>query len=150
MLYPTFTTQMLQDNRNQFTFFIYQFTIYLTMNISQVRAKKLEDRMMEFAASCITLARNTEKTIENKIILNQLIRASSSIGANYTEANNAVSRLDFRNKMYTAKKEAAETRYWLRLLGLSNPEAKVSELINESTELLLILQKSVTTLKNGK
>ncbi|OGL34774.1 hypothetical protein A3F38_01015 [Candidatus Saccharibacteria bacterium RIFCSPHIGHO2_12_FULL_48_21] len=119
------------------------------MNISQIKAQKLEDRMMVFAVSCIDLARNTSKTAENKVILNQLVRAASSVGANYTEANNAISKLDFRNKLYIAKKEAEESRYWLRLLGMSNPEVETAELVNESTELLLILQKSVSTLKNG-
>jgi four helix bundle protein len=120
------------------------------MNISQVRAKNLEDRMTNFALQCITLSRNSPKTSENRVILDQLVRASSSVGANYTEANNAVSRLDFRNKIYTAKKEASESRYWLRLLTKSNPEIIADELIDECTQLLLILQKSVTTLKNGK
>lgn len=120
------------------------------MNISQVRARKLEDRMVAFAFSCIDLSRSLPKNSENRIILDQPIRSSSSIGANYTEANNAVSRLDFRNKIYIAKKEAAEARYWLRLLERSNPDACTNGLINECTELLLILQKSVSTLKNGK
>lgn len=106
--------------------------------------------MTEFALECIFLSKNTPKTDENRTILNQLVRASSSVGANYTEANNAISRLDFRNKIYTAKKEAAESRYWLRLLDKSNADLEVSRLIDECTELLLILQKSVTTLQNGR
>ena len=120
------------------------------MNISQVRAQALEGRMTDFALNCIGLSRRIPKNAENRIILNQLVRASSSIGANYTEANNAVSRLDFRNKIYIAKKETSEARYWLRLLSRANPEIEINPLINESTELLLILQKSITTLKNGK
>lgn len=119
------------------------------MNISQAKANKLEERMSIFALACINLSKITIKTTENRAILDQLLRASSGIGANYTEANNAVSRLDFRNKIYTAKKEAAESRYWLRLFGKSNPDAEVDELIDECTQLLLILQKSASTLKNG-
>lgn len=106
--------------------------------------------MIEFALDCINFSKICAKTTENKIILNQLVRSASSIGANYTEANNAVSRLDFRNKVYISKKEAAESRYWLRLLSKSNPEIDVSSLIDESTELVLILQKSVSTLNSGK
>lgn len=106
--------------------------------------------MIDFALDCINLSKNTLKTGENRVILDQLVRASSSIGANYTEANNAVSRMDFRNKIYTAKKEAAEARYWLRLLEKSNPEIKIDRLIDECTELLLILQKSVSTLNKGR
>lgn len=119
------------------------------MNISQIKAKKLENRMMDFALSCINLSKQASATKDDKIIIAQLVRAASSIGANYTEANNAVPRLDFRNKLYTAKKEAAESRYWLRLLDKAGSGTRLDGLINESTELLLILQKSVSTLKKA-
>ena len=78
-----------------------------------------------------------------------MVRAATSVGANYTEANNAVSRQDFKNKIYISKKEASETRYWLRLLEASNPEIDISKIIDECTQIILILQKSVSTLRNG-
>ena len=110
----------------------------------------MQDRMIDFALECIKLSRKLPKTDENRVLLDQLIRSSSSVGANYTEANNAVSRLDFRNKLYTAKKEAAESRYWLRLIDRANTDFIVDNLVDESTQLILVLQKSVSTLKNGK
>lgn len=120
------------------------------MNISQVRAMELEERMSDFALSCINLSREYSTNMENKIILNQLVRSSASIGANYAEANNAGSRADFRNKLYLSKKEASETRYWLKLLGRANISISTIKLVDECTELILILQKSINTLKNAK
>jgi four helix bundle protein len=70
----------------------------------------------------------------------QLLRSATSIGANYREANRAVSRPDFTNKIGTIQKEAAETQYWLELLIESGivKDSSVADLHKESTELLAI------------
>jgi len=67
-------------------------------------------------------------------------RSATSIGANYREANRAVSRPDFTNKIGTIQKEAAETQYWLELLIESGilKDSNVANLHKESTELLAI------------
>jgi four helix bundle protein len=83
-------------------------------------------------------------------LIDQLIRSSTSIGANYTEANNASSRADFKNKIYIAKKEAAETRYWLNVLSRLVPNEDFSKLQQEALELNLILQKITSTMKIEK
>jgi four helix bundle protein len=106
--------------------------------------------MVDFALQVIGLTKQAPRSRENKVIADQLIRSSSSIGANYADANNAASKLDFRNKIFIAKKEAAESRYWLQLFAKVNPSLMVNPLIDEVTQLLLILQKIITTLKNGK
>jgi len=80
----------------------------------------------------------------------QLVKSGTSIGANYAEANNASSKTDFRNKIFIAKKEAAETRYWLEVLSQSISDNNFSELQQEALELNLILQKIISTMKNGK
>ena len=80
----------------------------------------------------------------------QLLRSATSIGANYTEANNASSKTDFKNKIFIAKKEAAETRYWLNVLARAIPQENFSNLQQEALELNLILQKIVSTMKSGK
>lgn len=120
------------------------------MSISQDKSKQLEDRMIVFALGAIASTKEIPKNTENEVISKQLIRSSTSIGANYAEANNAASKLDFRNKIFTAKKEAAETRYWLRLLTSVNPSVDISSLLDEANQLLFILQKIISTLKNGK
>ena len=120
------------------------------MNTKTTKSRQLEARMLEFALSVMSLTKKTPRTAENRIIIEQLVRSAASIGANYTEANNAISRQDFRNKIFIAKKEAAETRYWLRLLASANPYLDTNYLVGEVTELLLILQRVVTTLRNGQ
>jgi four helix bundle protein len=109
----------------------------------------LEDRTLEFASKVILFCKPLPSSTENNIIIRQLIRSASSIGANYTEANNSSSRLDFRNKIFIAKKEASETRYWLKLLSKTNTQINADELIDEVSQLIFIFQSIVSTLKSG-
>ena len=88
---------------------------------------------------------------QNNIIsplITQLIRSATSIGANYMEANSASSRKDFKNKIFICKKEAQETKHWLRMLirALSDKESEIKVLWKEAQELTLIFQKITTTL----
>lgn len=101
--------------------------------------------MLIFAADTIrTLGKHR---VLPRSVVDQLTRSSASIGANYAEACNAVSKLDFRNKIFVAKKEAAETRYWIDLcIELTSYEAWI-EIRKESQELLMILQTIVNSLK---
>ena len=71
----------------------------------------------------------------------QLVRAGTSIGANYKEANHACSLNDFIHKIAIAEKEAAETEYWLELIKRSGlkPAAEVDPLLDEAHQLLAIL-----------
>ena len=75
----------------------------------------------------------------------QLIRASGSIGANYIEANEAVSKKDFLHKVKIARKEAKECGYWLELLMDHNSGSKTElvGLLQESTELRNILSSII-------
>ena len=75
------------------------------------------------------------------MLARQLLRSSTSIGANYREANRAVSRADFINKIGTVQKEAAETQYWIELLiesRVCDADDRIRSLHSESTELLAI------------
>jgi four helix bundle protein len=80
-------------------------------------------------------------------MITQLLRSATSIGANYCEANNASSKKDFRNKIFICKKEAQETKYWLRILGSYFPEEKNELRKNwkEVQELTMIFQKIVNS-----
>lgn len=118
------------------------------MEQSVAKAKELEQSMLDFAVSVV---RYVEQTQLPQSVSNQLIRSATSIGANYAEALNASSKIDFRNKVFISKKETAETRYWLRLssqLTSSNPE-KNQVLLDECQKFLMILQKTVNTI-NGQ
>ena len=101
----------------------------------------LEDRTFAFAKNIRTFVRTLPKTISNVEDVKQLIRASGSVGSNYIEANDSLSKKDFVMRVKICRKEAKESRYWLRLLFLDGqPEAGVSRdrLVQESTELMNI------------
>jgi four helix bundle protein len=74
------------------------------------------DRVLNFVVKIIGFAEKLSKSFSGRIIAKQMIRSASSIGANMQEADGAVSKRDFANKMGIARKEAQETRYWLELL----------------------------------
>lgn len=113
------------------------------------RSEEIEERLLEFAVSVIKLTTKNKASLPFSVI-DQVVRSSSSIGANYSEAQNASSKADFKNKIFIAKKEASETRYWLRLIQkLVNKDANTATLLDESQQILMILQKIVNTL-NGK
>ncbi len=115
------------------------------------RSYELEERTAGFAEEIIKLCRLASETNITKPVISQLIRSATSIGANYCEANNASSRKDFKNKIYICKKEAQETKYWLRLLKSSDLEIeKVNKLMDECHQLNLIFQKVISTMENDK
>jgi len=112
----------------------------------------LEERTAIFAENIIEFAKNIKRDDINKNIIIQLTRATTSIGANYYEANASSSKKDFRNKIYISKKEANETKYWLRMLAKSNPELKenIRNFWKEAHEFHLIFQKITNTLDTKK
>jgi len=84
----------------------------------------LEERTYKFAGRVQDYIKALPKTISNFEYGKQLIRSSGSQGANYMEANAASSRKDFGNKIFICKKEAQETKHWLRMLATYLPEKK--------------------------
>ena len=109
----------------------------------------LEERTAKFGEKIIEFFKSIDETTINKPLISQLIRSATSIGANYCEANGASSKQDFKNKIYICKKEANETKFWLRMLAKSNPEVrdKAKELWKEVQELTLIFSKIISSLK---
>lgn len=99
----------------------------------------LEDRTFRFAENILKLVNNTSMTLSNRELAKQLIRSGCSVGANYIEANEALSKKDFLYRIKICRKESKETLYWLRLI---EPNPKTSELreqlVQESTELTKI------------
>lgn len=92
--------------------------------LSNKSAYDLEERTAKFAENIVFTVTPIKKNVVNLPIISQLVRAATSIGANYCEANDASSRRDFRNKIYLCKKEANETKYWLRILAQAQPDFK--------------------------
>ena len=109
----------------------------------------LEERTLAFAKKVREFVKKLPKTVANIEDIRQLVKASGSVGANYIEANEALSKKDFRMRIKICRKEAKESRYWLRLVDMNDDQELAKErssLINESTELMnifgSILQKS--------
>lgn len=102
----------------------------------------LEDRTLEFARNVRNFIRKIPKTISVIEDSKQLVRSSGSVGANYIEANEALSKKDFALRIKISRKEAKESRYWLRLLLVNLSKELEKEcliLIDESEQLLKIL-----------
>ena len=112
------------------------------------REYDLEERTAKFGEDIIEFVKNIKRDDISRNIIIQLVRAATSIGANYCEANASSSKRDFRNKIYICKKEANETKYWLRMLVKHQPQLKeeIRSLWQESHELHLIFQKITNTL----
>lgn len=87
----------------------------------------LEERTAKFGEGVIGFCKGVKQDAVSKPIISQIIRSATSIGANYMEANSAASKKDFKNKIFICKKEAQETKHWLRMLAKCLPE-KVDEI----------------------
>lgn len=119
----------------------------LSGSSKQTKNELLEKRMLLFAANVI---RELKKHSDlPRSVIDQLTRSAASVGANYAEACNAASKLDFRNKIFISKKEIAESRYWIDLCReLTGSEGWATHR-QEAQEILFILQAIINTLKGG-
>ena len=109
---------------------------------SKPKVYDLEDRTLEFARQARRFVKTLPRTTGNFEDSKQVIRSSGSVGANYIEANEALSQKDRVMRMRISRKEAKETRYWLRLIDTGTDPAIESQrlaLIQEATELMNIL-----------
>lgn len=99
----------------------------------------LEGRTFNFALRVRKFIRKIKKDIANIEDAKQLARSSGSVGANYIEANESLSKKDFIHRVKISRKEAKESRYWLNLLEVQDEmETEKIYLVNEVTELMKI------------
>jgi len=100
----------------------------------------LSERTARFSETIVLFAKKIPKTPVTMPLIKQLVRSGTSPGANYGEADEAVSRKDFRHRIAICKKEARETKYWLRTLVAAVPELRESArpLWQEAKELHMI------------
>lgn len=104
----------------------------------------LEERTLNMAFAVRLFVKLIPKTVSNFEDAKQLVRSSGSVGANYIEANEAISRKDFVLRIKISRKEARESIYWLKIILHSNEldpsvYSNCEELIKEFTELKKIL-----------
>jgi len=104
------------------------------------RQYDLEERTLKFARAVIAFVRKLPKDVVNNEIIKQLVRSSGSVGANYIEANEALSRKDFLMHIKISRKEAKESRYWLNLIETddTNMENERLVLCDEAGQLMKI------------
>ena len=100
----------------------------------------LEERTAKFGEAVICFAKKLPTNGVNLPLISQLVRAATSVGANYCEADDAVSKKDFKNKIGTCRKESRESKYWLRMIAAAEPGCKeeARQLWLEAKELHLI------------
>ncbi|MDZ7832230.1 MAG: four helix bundle protein [Desulfobacterales bacterium] len=101
----------------------------------------LEERTFQFAKAVRLFVKTLPKTIANSEDAKQVVRASGSVGANYREANESLSKKDFLMRIKISRKEAKESAYWLRLIYETNHEGTNKEaqhLMLEANELIRI------------
>ena len=107
------------------------------------KAQQLLDRTFLFGVSVLKFLRKLPDNYIDRIPKGQLARSSTSIGSNYEEAQGAISKRDFTNKISICFREARESVYWLRVLKELFPEATNKKdfetFIQEGTELKKIL-----------
>ena len=108
-----------------------------------------ERKSFLFAVRIVNLAKHLNTSKKENILSKQLLRSSTSIGANIAEAEQAQSRADFISKMSIALKEAVETNYWLRLLQATDylSEAEFSSIHSDCRELEKMLTAIIKTAK---
>jgi four helix bundle protein len=100
----------------------------------------LEERTAQFGEAIIDLAKTLPQDSINSPLISQIVRAATSVEANYMEADGAESKKDFQHRISICKKEAKETKHWLRMIAKANPSRRdeCQKLLREAQELSLI------------
>lgn len=110
---------------------------------NEIQNKKqynLEDRTLAFAKNVRNLIKQIPRTIASIEDSKQLVRSSGSVGANYIEANESLSKKDLAMRVKISRKEAKESKFWLELLEVPDTlEVERRSLLKEAGELMNIL-----------
>lgn len=109
----------------------------------------LEERTAKFGEAVINFAKKIKEDSVARPLISQLVRSGTSVGANYSEADDAESKKDFKHKIGICKKEARESKHWLRMIAMAVPESKQEAKIlwQEAKELNLIFNAIVNKIK---
>ena len=102
----------------------------------------LEERAFRFAKNIRCFVKKLPRNVCNMQDVPQLVRSSGSVGANYIEANDSLSKKDFLMRVKISRREAKESIYWLRLMDVGTEPALEKDraaLVQEATELMKIL-----------
>jgi four helix bundle protein len=110
----------------------------------------LEERTALFGERIIELAQALAHNRVNEVLIKQIVRSGTSVGANYMEADSAGSKRDFKYKIDLCRKEAKETKHWLRMIAKANPKEReaIRSLWQEAHELTLIFSSIAKSCEN--
>ncbi len=113
--------------------------------------EELKDRTKKFALRIIKLVETLPKTVTGRAIGQQLVKAGTSVGANYRAACRGRSKAEFNSKLHIVLEEADESVFWLEVIKEANlfPENKIKPLLKEADELTAIFSKSYYTAKRN-
>jgi four helix bundle protein len=116
-------------------------------NDKMIKKYDLEERTAKFGSAIIKFAKQVPESSVTRPLISQLVKSGTSVGANYCEADDAESRRDFKHKIGICKKEARETKHWLRMIVSADPyQAEISDkLLQEAKELNLIFNAIVNS-----
>ena len=120
-------------------------------NPKMVKIFDIKERSFQFALRIIKISNSLPRSLPFNIIKSQLIKSGTSIGANIEEADGSISKRDFLSKAVIARKEAKETKYWLRIIAsqkIKNDHLKDD--IDEIQEIINILSAMINKVRNVK
>jgi len=105
----------------------------------------LEERTAKFGEDIIKFCKKVPKDVITLPLINQLVKCGTSIGANYSEADDAESKQDFKHKIGICKKESRESKHFVRMIVMALPELKeeAKPLWQEAKELNLIFNSYI-------
>lgn len=106
----------------------------------------LRERIFDFIQKLFELIKVLPDNRINRILVSQIVRSGTSIGANYEEADGTPTKKDFAYKMSLVKKEAKETKYWLKLIRMNNDRRfyqKINDLEDGNEILIKIFAKII-------
>ena len=114
-----------------------------------MKESELRTRAKDLALHILLICEQIDSKKGRSVLINQIVRSSTSIGANLHEANYASSKADFINKLHIALKECAETEYWIDMLAGINAitDLTAKSLLQECGIIRRMLVKSINTVK---
>lgn len=117
-----------------------------------VNEKIFKERTKRLAVSILRLVEELPKSVSATAIARQIVRSSTSIGANYRAACRAKSAADMINKLKIVEEESDETAYWLELIAEMNylPQEKITPIAKETNEIVAMTVSSIKTLRSRK
>lgn len=116
---------------------------------NEEKIKDIHERIYQFVIRVLNLVKQLPRTPENIILITQITKSATSMGANDQEADGTDSRKDFIAKYAIVRKEGKETIYWLRVISDTNPAFRIrmTDLMQEGKEIIMIVS---TIILNSK